>query len=94
LFLFSVNRCIQVKAEPSSRAESVVSVLTTSAFVATGDGSVDFRGRPANKTATGRWRTAPTLFGECAHVQSNSENIFALKYCHRVVCLPDLDATL
>lgn len=32
--------------------------------ITTSDGSVDFRGRPAHKIRTGRWRTSPFIFGE------------------------------
>lgn len=30
----------------------------------TSDGSIDFRGSPAHKIRTGRWKTSPFIFGE------------------------------
>lgn len=56
----------QVQRLPSHEAERFVEpskLSTATTYIATADGSLDFRGRPASRVTTGGWKTSPALFG-------------------------------
>lgn len=61
----------------------------------TEDGSVDFKGRPADKSTTGGWKTAPFIFGMLLVNAFFEQHLLDVQFSsHVVVCASSLHACL